>query len=329
MKVLLDARMREGGVGRYAEDLRAGLESTGSDLTLHVVRGTWGRTFTPWGRAAIARRARRENIDLIHGLHFELPESADIQGVVTMPDAIPLEHPAAMPSPNRRSYFKTIVRQSADRAAAIITVSKLSAESLVRHGVPASKLQVIPLGVGRRFNPGDESLVQEARRRFSEGARYIATVADDKPHKNLDLLVDIAAGLPEVRLLCRGVTHRALPQVTFLPPLSEEELRMFYVGAEALVLPSLIEGFGLPALEAAACGTPVVCGDEIGVREYLDGVKVVDVREPSSVVDAIKVLLSDPAERSARSRHLSGSAQGMTIEKMARATEAVYRGVLS
>lgn len=330
VKVLLDARMREGGVGRYAEDLVAGFETTGTDLVLHVVRGTWGRTFTPWGRSALARRAHRENVDLIHGLHFELPESGAIPGVVTMPDAIPLDHPAAMPSPNRRAYFKSIVVRSAARANAIVTVSKLSADSLAQHGVPLAKVKIVPLGVGPIFTPGDGSLVQEARNRFAEGERYVAAVADDKPHKNIDLLSAIASDLPSgVRLLCRGHTARPVTDVSFLPQLSDSDLRLFYVGADALVMPSFVEGFGLPALEAAACGIPVVCGDAVGVCEFLDGATVVDVHNPKSVVDAVGNLLNDEAERSDRGRLLRAAAQTMTVEAMSRATAAIYRAVLS
>ncbi|MEA2448061.1 MAG: hypothetical protein QOK47_1698 [Actinomycetota bacterium] len=333
MKVLLDARMGVGGVERYANDLIKSLPKVDPELELEVIEPEQRfshRPFTPWSRARIGRMATEMSVDLVHGLHFELPSSS-VPGVVTMPDAIPLEHPASMPNPFARAYFARVIRRSAAGSVTVVTPSHLGARELVRHGVPASKIEVIPLGLDPLFRPASGEERELARHRFSKGSRYVAVVAEDRPHKNLGVLPRVATGIPTgIHLLCRGRSSKRLPTISFVERLSDADLRLFYAGAEALLLPSLVEGFGLPALEAAGCGTPVVCGRGVGAVEFLgDAVTVVDVTDVDAIIDRLRAVLSDPALRDSLVAAGAARANELSIERMAKSTSEVYRAARS
>ena len=327
--------MREGGCGRYGVDLIAGLRALGA-IEARVVsprrrRDSTAAPFTPWGRRRVARLALTWKADLVHGLHLELPHCG-IPSVVTIQDLIPLDHPASMPSRARRLVYERLLHSSLRRADRVIVPSEATASSLCRRGADPAKVAVIPLAVGPAFRPLGEAERVRARLRFAAGHRYVAAATGARAHKNLPGLARAAAELARGLGLAVVATGPPLDggigSIRFLGRLSDEELRSFYGGAEALVLASHVEGFGLPALEALACGTPVVSGAGIGALPYLGGGAVsVDVRSPSEIAAAIERVVSDEQLRSRLVAAGLASARRLTPVAMAQATAKVYEEV--
>ncbi|HEX2028872.1 MAG TPA: glycosyltransferase family 1 protein [Nitriliruptorales bacterium] len=327
-------------MGRYARTLVAGLQAVPDTPSLCVAQrdvGAFGEMrsapFTPWGRGQVGRRARAWSADIVHGLHVELPRSS-VGRVVTVPDLIPLQYPASMPGRLRRRMYARLVCGGTGRADRVIVPSRLTADALVAFGVPAGKVVVIPLAVDEAFQPACPVERERARRRFAAGRRYVVAVAADRPHKNLDVLRRAAATLTHgdrVEVVVRGRPRRTPHQdgLLYVGALSDLDLRLLYVGAEALVAPSFLEGFGLPAVEAAACGVPVVCGPSLGALPLLgDAAVVVDVAEVTSVVAGVRRLLADDDERVGRGAAGRAAVEGLGAQAMARRTLSVYGDVL-
>lgn len=332
-RVLIDHRMHRGGVGRYGRDLIAGLRDLGRyELEVEgAAAGDGFRTspFTPWGRRAVGAKARSIGADLIHGLHLELPEAPAIPKVVTIHDVIPMSHPASMPDPGRRWVFRQILARSLRRAAVVIVPSAATAEALADRGADPAKLVVVPNGVGAVFRSLTERERGLARRRFGGGRPYVASITGRAAHKNAGLLQDVASGgLGDVELAVGGDAP-PLDRIRRVGRLSDEELRLFYGGAELFLLPSLLEGFGLPVVEALACGTPVVCGSGVGAAVYVnEGVHLVDLTDADMVRAAVLALLGDDARRSSMARSGAEQASLLSVARMASATADVYDSVL-
>lgn len=292
------------------------------------------RAFTPWGGVAVAAAARSARADLVHGLHVELARVTGrraSRSVVTIFDLVPLDHPASMPSPLRRQAYRRVVEASLRRADAVIAPSPATAERLLAHGLDEGRLAVIPLTAGPGFGPSTEVEREEARRRFAGGRRYVVASTGRRGHKNLAGMAAAAAQLPgEITVLATGAPPPSTSSIVFTGRLSEDDLCALYGGAEAMVLPAFVEGFGLPALEALACGVPVVCGPGTGALAYLRaGALEVDVGRPDELAEAIRALLDDDGLRSRLAEAGRAAAAGLTVEKMAQSTLAVYARVLA
>lgn len=339
-RILLDLRMQHAGVGRYGGDLADAIRSLpGGPEVCTFDAGTeiWQRlrraVFTPWGRASVLRQARKAGVDLIHGLHLEIPDTREIPTVVTIQDLIPREFPDSTPNPLRRFGFNRIVERSLRNSARVIVPSPATREALAGIGADLGKIRVIPVGVSRRFTPLSQPERDEARRQYAGGGRYVSASTREKAHKNIDGLAEAAAILQkevDVPILCSGWTNRGLPPpLRYVGRLPDDDLRAFYGGAEALVLPSLVEGFGLPALEALACGVPVVCGPRTGALPYIrPGVVEVDVTRPAEIAMGLRRMLTDDDLRKKLSEDGLAAVGKLTIEETARSTVDVYREVL-
>lgn len=330
--MLIDHRMHRGGVGRYGRDLIAGLRDL-ARFEIEVLGGQGGEgaaaPFTPWGRRAVGARARSLRADLIHGLHLELPGAPAVPKVVTIHDVIPLSHPASMPDPRKRWVFRHILVRSLRRAAMVIVPSALTAEALAARDVDPARLVIVPNGVGPAFSPPSEQERGLARARFAGGRPYIASISGRVDHKNVRLLQDVAArGIGEVVVSVGGDVPQ-LERARAVGSLTDEELRLFYGGAEVFLLPSLVEGFGLPVVEALACGTPVICGSKVGAAAYVSGgVYLVDPTDTEMVRAAIVALLTDDARRTSMARTGAEQAALLSISRMASATADVYASLL-
>ena len=332
MRILIDGRVGVKGVGRYVTELAAGLKEN-ADLTVEVMasRGGLGGAFlmpfTPWGRAAVARRGHRWGAHVVHGGHFETARTP-LPTVTTVPDLIPLRHPASMPNPARRKLFESVIASTLATATHISVPSPATAEDLARFG-RESRVSVIPNAVAPVFTPLDGDEVDLARRRFAEGRPYVAGVSEPRSHKNRGALAAVARLGLDLPVIARGPSFDDGGDLTFVPPLSDRDLRLFYGGAEVFVLPSLLEGFGLPVAEALACGTAVVCGDGVGALAYVaDGVSVVDVTQPEEIARGIRALVEDDALRMKRAREGGEAARALTRERLAAATLEVYSSVV-
>ena len=335
MRVMLDLPLAAGGVGRYARDLAKALSSIDEQIVLDAIErpsiGFLDKAFTPSGRALVWLRARASGADLLHGLHFELP-AGPMPKVVTVPDLIPLQHPSSMPGRVKRKVFAGVVERSISRAAAVLVPSPGTRDALQALGYPTERVVVVPHGVGEQFSPPTARDRSLARERFAGGRHYIAAVAGPKPHKNPDLVHELARRLAmdDISVCIAGQpAHGSGPEeARYVGYLPDNALRDLFGGAEAVLVASLIEGFGLPALESVACGTPVVCGRGLGALPYLEGsVVVVDVEDPAATEEAIRSLIATPL-RDRLGTEGRRIADAMSLEAMGRATLDVYVRVL-
>ena len=202
--------------------------------------------------------------------HYNAPLVYRGRMIVTIHDLAPLAMPQLLGSAVKRAYAGVLMRSAVRHASAILAVSNFTRGELVdRLHVPPQKITVTHAGLESDWQP-------EAPHRESDGVPYLLFVGNVKPNKNLGLLLRAFAKVRDrvpFRLLLVGrmtgflsadqaVIHQAESfgdRVRFTGEVSDVELRSFYAGATALVLPSLYEGFGLPLLEAMQLGCPVLC----------------------------------------------------------------------
>jgi len=241
--------------------------------------------------------------------------------VVVIHDAAPLRHPGWY-SGTYAAVQRRLLPLIARRARRVITVSEFSRDEL--RALLGVEADVVPGGVDSRFAP------QESRR----DRPYVLTVASHTARKNLSALVPAAQALARegIDLLVAG-GHRPqfaaeanLTGLTLLGHVPDRDLPALYAGAEAFVLPSVYEGFGLPVLEAMASGTPVVAADTTALPETCGGAARLVAPDAYAIREALTALLADADDR-ARLRGLGlERARAFTWERTAREVDAIVRG---
>jgi len=209
--------------------------------------------------------------------------------------------------------------------------------------VPPLRVAAIPLAAGPTFHPQPLEAIAGLRRRHALPERFTLYLGSNKPHKNLPRLLAAWATLPEDELLViAGAWDRRYPEprqivqqqglgerVRFLGPVAEADLPALYGAATLFVFPSLYEGFGLPVLEALACGTPVACSDSSNLPEVADNAALLfNPLDVGAIADAIRLLLADEQERAALADRATAQAARFSWERTAAATLALYRAFL-
>jgi glycosyltransferase involved in cell wall biosynthesis len=298
-----------------------------------------------WEYRRLPRVAGRAGLDLFHGLGSLSPAVPSCPLVLTVHDLIYHHYPAAVP-PGHRLFMAWVLPRAARRADRIIVPSRWTARDVVeRLGVPEERVRVVPEGPGNDFRPvTDEVRLGAALAKYRVRRPYVLSVARTYPHKNLAGLLRAYAvlrsrGRRDVQLVLVGEryqTGHALDRlaaelgvadgVVFTGFAGPEELNALYSAAAVFAFPSLAEGFGLPVLEAMACGAPVVASDASAVPEVVgDAGLVTDARDPEAFAAAMARLLDDGALREElRAKGLARASQ-FTWEANARATLAAYR----
>jgi glycosyltransferase involved in cell wall biosynthesis len=302
------------GTARYLAQLE-GLE--GVELVRLALHGR-GRAATVlrdavWYPLGLPRQVRRERLDVLHCPTFRGPSASPVPLVVTVHDLAVLRHPETFNLWTRR-YSRHYVPRVVQAARIVIAVSEFTKRELVALlSTPEGKIRVIPNGVAPLFQPDGPA---------ADGD-YVLTVATLEPRKNLTRARE-AALLAGRQLRVAG--ERGWGRVQhdgWVGRVSDERLAELYRGARCLLYPSLYEGFGLPILEAMACGTPVVTSRGGATEEVAGGAAIlVDPRDPASIAAGI-------AEADARRDELRrlglARAQEFGWERVARETAAVYR----
>jgi glycosyltransferase involved in cell wall biosynthesis len=287
-------------------------------------------------------RRRAEGFDLFHAPGYVAPRRLPCPLVLTIYDLVALSHPELARRSNVFHYRWRLPRSARAAARIIVPTECVAREVVERLGVPRDRLRVVPLGVDSQMRSPSLDARVRVRARHHLSRPFVLFVGNIEPKKDLPTLLRAFAllkrqGLPHELAIagkrgwkCRDVFR--LPaelgiegDVRFLGYVEEEDLPGLYGASELFVLPSLAEGFGLPPLEAMACGAPVVTSDaEALVETTGDAAEHVPARDPEALAEAMRRVLSDPALRERmRAAGLERAAQ-FTWERTASATREVY-----
>jgi glycosyltransferase involved in cell wall biosynthesis len=255
--------------------------------------------------------------------------------VVVLHDAAVLRNPGWY-SRAYAAWQRRLLPALARRAVHVVTVSEFSRRELCALlPLPCERVSVVPGGVGAAFRPDAGSAGAAAA--LGLARPYVLCVAARSARKNLAALVPAAAALARdgVDVVVAGggrpqfAQEHGLERLRMLGPVPDALLPGLYAGAAAFVLPSRYEGFGLPVLEAMACGVPVVAADAGALPETCGGAAWLTAPEPGAVRDAVLALLGDEGER--RRLRAAGLARAAAFDwdRTARAVDAVLLRVLS
>ncbi len=306
-------------------------------------QGPWRRILYEQTRLALLSRQQ----DLFHGLAFVAPLAAACPTVITVHDLSFLRFPGAF-RPLNRTYLRLMTVAATRRAAAVIAVSESTRQDVIRLcGVPAANVVTVPNGVTDEFCPAEPEAVEEFRQRHGLPSRYVLFLGTLEPRKNLVRLVDAYAlwrrreRLP-IKLVIAGgkgwyyeqifarVQERGLAEDVIFPGfVPASELPWWYRAAECFIYPSVYEGFGLPVLEAMACGTPTITSTTSSLPEVAgDAALLVDAEDTAGLADALAHVLGDPILAQDLKQRGMRRAAAFSWAHTAAATAQVYRTVL-
>lgn len=255
--------------------------------------------------------------DIFHSPDFSLPPLRAARGVVTVHDLSFLRLPEHA-DPGLRDYLQRSVPAAVARAQRVLADSENTKRDLIELlDTPAEKISVVPAGIEARFRPVRDTVkLAEVRTRYKLPDWFILAVGTLEPRKNLARLIAAygqmrrQTGLPHALVLAgkpgwlyQGiydqVGREGLSEHVHFPGfIADDDLPALYTLADLLAFPSLYEGFGLPPLEAMACGTPVVCSDNSSLPEAVGAAALmVDAADVDGLADAMARVLGNASLR--------------------------------
>ncbi len=327
LRVALDARkLRDFGIGTYVRGLLGAAAARGAHDLVAIVRPGDEPLLPPGVEAkacgaegyslgelvAVARVLAAARPDVFHAPHYVVPLFPPRATVVTVHDLIHLKRPEHA-TVARRLYATTMLGRALREARVVLTVSDAVRRDICEFAPRLGwKVRVVPNGVEARFlEPVPQGERERVRRAAGLDVPFVLFLGNDKPHKNLGGLLAafarvVRAGLPHRLVLAGGAAERRAERlasieaaglatrVVDLGVLPDSDVLPLLSGAAALAMPSFLEGFGLPVLEAQALGTPVACSPRGGLAEAAgDAALFADPDDPGSLADALLRLLTD------------------------------------
>ncbi len=355
-----------GGVGRYVDALLPALAATGLDLSVVCQRRDAEATAAlvpgavvvgappaierrparlAWEQAGLPRVARAVRADVLHSPHYTMPRFAGVPVVVTVHDATFFSHPE-LHSRVKGAFFRAATRAAVRSAAALVVPSAATRDEVRRYAGDA-QFHVAHHGVDtatfHRTGPAESDRVRE---RLGLADRpYVGFLGTLEPRKNVPALVRawVAAvdDLPDPPALVlaggRGWDDAVEPAIAAVPDrltvlrpgyLPLDELAAFLSGAQVVAYPSLGEGFGLPVLEAMACGGAVLTTRELSLPEVGGDAVAYCGTDEGSIAAELRALLDDPGRRARLAEAAISRASLFTWEAAARVHVEAYEAAL-
>ena len=366
-RIGIDARLTyytQGGIAQYTQHLIrefAGLDSPHRFFIVQSRKDSRNlaigsnqrriRAWTPahhrYERRALAVELLPHRLDLLHSPDFIPPLGGRFRTVITVHDLAFLHYPQFHTDESRR-YYGGQIREAVQVADRIIAVSEATKKDLIELlDVPPEKIAVVLEAASEQYRPATPAELARLRQKLGLEGPYILFVSTIEPRKNISGLLRAYARLrhemPDPPLLvvagAKGWLYEAIfglykelelgESVRWLGPVQGDDLPVLYSGAEVFCLPSFYEGFGLPPLEAMACGTPVVVSDRASLPEVVgDAGLYVTPEEPETITEALLRVLTDPElAADLRERGLARVEQ-FSWGRAARETLAVYEQTL-
>ena len=337
MRIAIDARkLRDFGIGTYIRNILIELSRLDRETEYVVLcrpddvgaGDVLGQNFRMVPETApaysiseqfrIPMSLARERVQMVHEPHYVLPPLVRCRSVVTIHDCIHLMFPQYLPSRLAYVYAKGSMWTASKKANKILTVSEASKRDILRFfDVPPEKVVVAHNAIDERFlSPPDPERTHLVKQRYQLDHPFVLYVGNIKPHKNIERLIDafgrarsqcpddlkliiIGDEISKYPALRQSVhKHKLDKHVRFLGFQPMETLATFYRLARAFVFPSLYEGFGLPPLEAMACGAPVVTSNVSSLPEVAGGAALlVDPYDADAIAGGIVQAVTDEALR--------------------------------
>ncbi len=369
LRIGLDARLlayRREGIARYIRELATRLPQIIDDPEVRLVifqsrkdlhplpaapNVRISRVWTPphhrWEQRMWPIEVTLRRVALLHSPDFIPPFTGAFRRVITVHDLHFLKYPDFMTA-NSRRYYADQIQRAVQMADHIIAVSQATQADLVRYfSLPPERISVIYEAASEIYRPLPPEAVREVLSRLGLEPGYILFVGTWEPRKNLPMLLRAYARLldrrPEAPLLVlagrRGWLYQEIlewpyrlhiaDRLRWIEGPDDPTLAALYNGAAFLVFPSLYEGFGLPALEAMACGTPVAASDRGALPEVIgDAGLLLPAEDESRWAEAMEALLEDVEARERMRRKGLERAAQFSWDRAAAETWAIYRRVL-
>jgi glycosyltransferase involved in cell wall biosynthesis len=361
MKIGIDARLtyyRTGGISTYVRQLVRALEALDHEHEYTVFHSRKARErissrfgsatlWTPahhrYERMALSVELARHQLDVLHSPDFISPHHGARAHVITVHDITFLHYPQFLTADSRRYYNDQIVGAVRD-ADHILVDSHATLRDLIEMlHVPREKMTTHKLGVDAAFRPMSAAEIAPYRAEYGLPNTYLLFVGTFEPRKNIMgllnayelVLKDVPNAPPIVLAGTRGwlfdETMAHIEQIglkeriLWREGVKQSAMPALYAGARALAMPSFYEGFGLPALEAMACGTLPIVSNRSSLPEVVGDVGIqVNPDDPQSIADGLKRAIGNDAWVTAQKPMLLAQAARFTWEETARIAKAVY-----
>ncbi len=359
-----EAGYRQSGIDRYLRGLLFALQDVLGDsdelivfadrgaidpngtFTLHPAPGYTGNRAlrVAWEQIGLPRAIARERLELFHGAAFALPSRLSVPGVVTIHDLAFLRWPEQVPK-RRATYLSRAVGAATRQAERVIAVSEATRRDVIELlQVDPDRIDVTPLGVDPRFHRPSAEAIVEFREANELSRPFVLAVGTREPRKNLPTLIRAFARMkneiPHELVHAGGAgwkpeeLERAIAEtqlgdrLRFVDYVPHEALPFWYSAADCFVMPSLYEGFGLPLLEAMACGAPCIAANRSSLPEVVGDAAYLCEPDVESIANALATVLHDGEQRHQLRLAGPNRAKQFTWRRTAELTATCYRKAL-